>query len=253
MMTAKRSSEGRGPGQTKRIISRAVFFSAAVLAFMGLAAIPTRAQRMTPEDDRQKARFEAVSRAVEKRGYAGAIVVGSSGGTTPDLFALLATRNGKGVLIAAVEPAGTEPVLPAELESDQTPVDLGIAGVRFGPFLGTDDLIEAVVSHHPFRLETTMMFDRHFVLRRSGNSLTVVGDFEGDSTSTTAKGYRTVAAKRTGSVEKVAGASPLQFDLKTVQITTEQSGQGPAVVLERSENVKRYVLSASGRFTPLNK
>ena len=218
-----------------------------VLGIAGFAA----AQTITPDDAKDQARFEAVSRAVARSGYGTPAVVGLSRGAETGLFALLTTHAGKGVLIVATEPDAKGLTNLVELETDKVPADIGVAGVRFEPFLGERDLLDVVIGHRPFQLEMSRLFDIHHIMRRAGGRLTVVGEFEGDAKSSAAKGFRSISEERSVAVEKVAGDGPLQFDLKITHVRTEQNGPKEAPSVERKEEVIRYALSASGVFTPV--
>jgi hypothetical protein len=227
-------------------------FCALALLSAGLAA-SARAQMITPDDAQDKARFEAVSKAVDRSGYKTPVVVGSGRDAESRLFALLTTHSGKGVLVAATEPDARGLTVLVELENDKQPADIGVNGIRFEPFLGEKDLVDVIVNHHPFMLEMSHIFDRHHILRRSGGRLAVVGEFDGNSKWDTAKGYRSIIEENIVVIEKAAGTGPLQFDVKIAHVRTEREGPTAAPVTERKENVVRYALSASGLFSPIKK
>jgi hypothetical protein len=211
------------------------------------------AQTITPDDAKDQIRFEAVSKAVARSGYGTPAVVGLSRGAETGLFALLTTHAGKGVLVVATEPDAKGLTLVVELETDKEPADIGVDGIRFEPFLGERDLLDVIVGHRPFQLEMSRLFDRHHILRRAGGRLTVAGEFDGGSKSSAAKGYRSISEENVVAVEKVAGAGPLQFDLKITHVRTEQNGPKEAPTVERKQDIVRYVMSAAGLFTPVKK
>ncbi len=201
---------------------------------------------MSPADELERARFEAIGRAVEKAGFASPVVVGASPASLGPLSALLATHDGKGVLVVASTPHGSESVAPVEVETGSTPAELGVRGVRFERFLDGADLVDVVVEHTPFQLESSHQFDRHHVVRTRGGALTLACDLDDDDTSSYAKGPRSVTSRRTVTVSRVPGAAPLQFDVKTVSATEERTAEAPPVVTDRTESSTRYELPPSG-------
>jgi hypothetical protein len=218
----------------------------AALCGVWLGSAATGAQGISPGDDHEKARFEAVQRAVAKAGYTAPVVVVFGPGKAGALMALLATsRAGQGVLVVTVEPAGNEAVQPLEIESEKTPADLGVRGIRFETFLGSESLVDVVVGHHPFRLEVTYENERHHVLRRYGARLSLACEFDGSMSSSFAKGMRSVSETRTVSVEKGAGTGVLTFDVKGATDLVE-TGPGAAPGHVRSETSTRYQLPDTG-------
>ena len=211
-----------------------------------IVAAPAAGQGISGSDPGETARFDAVVRAASRAGYAQPIVVGHGDSATGALFALLATRNGSGVLIALSEPAGTAPAQAAELERDRTPAQLGVRGIQFTVFLGDSDLYDVVVSHEPFMLETSRRFETHHVLRRRGARLESVCEFPGSAGSSSSKGMGSVTSSRRVSVERVAGGATLRFRVKTIDETTERSRQDPPVTTAHSESSKQYELTATG-------
>jgi hypothetical protein len=208
-----------------------------------------RAQAVTPIDDSEKTRFDAVARALETGGYTAVVPVGHGEGATDRLFAFTAVRGGKGALLVALEPSGSTPLSVVEVESDATPADLGVRGIRFGLFLGEPSLYDVVVAHMPFRLEVTYTFERHHVLRQRGTTLAPACDYGGDTMSSYSKGIRSVVSRRTVTVEREAGGGRLRFDVKAVDETSESQNAGtpgPASTTERAASATRYELSDSG-------
>lgn len=220
---------------------------ACTLASGMIVAAPARGQGISGSDPRETARFDAMVRAAARAGYAQPIVVGHGDSATDALFALLATRNGNGVLIALTEPTGSTPAQPAELERDRTPAQLGIRGIQFTVFLGDSDLYDLVVSHEPFMLETSRRFETHHVLRRRGTRLESVCEFPGNDGSSSSKGMGSVTSARRVSVERVSGGVTLRFLVRTIDETTEQSSnQAARVTTSHSESSKQYDLPATG-------
>ncbi len=203
------------------------------------------AQGISPDGAREKARFDAVTQAVENAGYTYPNVVAVSPGAD-GLFVLLATRQEAGVLIVATEPNRATGA-PLEIERDKTPADIGVRGIQFELFAGMPGLIDVVVRHEPFRLEQSYTFDLHHVLRvpeRTGAVLTSACDFNGSSKSSVAKGPRSVTSSRIVTVETAPGAT-LLFDVKTVEETNELAATDPATRI-RSQQTTRYELPSSG-------
>ena len=234
------------PLRPARVLRRA---GAAAFVLAALAsARPLGGQTISPDDDRDKARLEALARATEQAGFAAPAVVGRGRGPQEGLFCLLATQSGRGVLVVALEARPEAPIAPLVLETGRDPADLGIGGVRFDAFLGEPDLLEVTVNHRPFQLEVSRAFERRHILRRIGNRLLYAGEFDGDESSSYAKGFRSVTQAVTVSVAKVPGEGRLAFDVRRVRTRTERGGQGAAPVVERQEEVVRYRLDASGRF-----
>ena len=220
-----------------------------VLASLAVAgAVAARGQGLTPTDAKEASRFQAVVRASAQAGYLQPLVVAHGEGATDSLFVLLATREGKGVLIALLEPAGSASVRPAELERDQTPAQLGIRGITFTRFLSASDVYDLVVGHDPFMLEMSRHFETHHVLRRQGTNLDLACEFPGSSTSSASKGIGSIGQTNRVTVERVPGGTPFRFFVKTVEERTEQSGN-QAATSSRSETTKEYELPSSGACT----
>jgi hypothetical protein len=218
-----------------------------VLASGMIVAAPARGQGISAGDQREAARFDVIVRAATQAGYAQPIVVGHGDSTTDALFALLATRNGSGVLIAVSEPTGSAPAQPIELERDRTPAQLGIRGIQFTVFLGDSDLYDLVVNHEPFMLETSRRFETHHVLRRRGTRLESACEFPGSDASSSSKGMGSVSGSRRVTVERVSGGVTLRFLVRTVDETTERSSrQAAPVSTSHSESTKEYELPATG-------
>ena len=212
-----------------------------------IVATPARGQGISASDQREAARFDAVVRAATKAGYAHPIVVGHGDSATDALFALLATRNGSGVLIALLEPTGATPAQPIELEHDQTPAQLGIRGIQFTVFLGDSGLYDLVVNREPFMLETSRRFETHHVLRRRGTRLESACEFPGNDGSSSSKGMGSLTSARRVSVERVSGGETFRFVVKTIDETTERSSQQTAPVsTSHQESSKQYDLPATG-------
>jgi hypothetical protein len=224
--------------------------AAILLLAAALGMSPLGAQMITPDDDRDKARFQAVVLAAGRAGFGSPVVVGQGRDAQAGFFCLLATQGGKGVLLAVLEPKPGAPASPLVLESGANPADLGIGAISFDAFLGESDLTDVTVGHRPFQLEISRTYDRHYILRRTGDRLALTGDFDGSASSSYAKGYRSVTQTVTVTVVKVPGESPLAFDLRSVRVQTERSGTGAAPSVERQEDVVRYRLDAAGRFVP---
>jgi len=212
-----------------------------------IVAAPAHGQGISAGDQREAARFEAIVRAATRAGYAQPIVVGHGDSATDALFALLATRNGSGVLIVLSEPAGSTPAQPVEIEHDQTPAQLGVRGIRFTVFLGDSDLYDVVVNHEPFMLETSHRFETHHVVRRRGTRLESACEFPGDDASSTSKGMGSVSSARRVTVERVSGGVTFAFLVRTTEETTEQSSHqaAPASTTHR-ESSRQYDLPATG-------
>jgi hypothetical protein len=227
-----------------------------VLLFVAAAAAsvaPARAQMLTPDDDRDRTRFQAAVLAAGRAGFGSPVVVGRGRDAQDKFFCLLGTQGGKGVLLTLLEPGPGASATPLVLETGANPPDLGIGDIRFGAFLGEPDLVDVAVGHRPFQLEMSRTYDRHYILRRSGDRLALAGEFDGSASSSYAKGYRSVTQTVTVSTVKVTGESPLAFDLHRVQLQTEKGGSGTSPSVERQEDVVRYRLDASGRFMPEKK
>lgn len=223
-----------------------------VLIVIGMLGVSwTRAAQMqTPADDKEAARMQAVAKAVTAAGYSTAVVVGHGAGVMDPFFALLATHAGKGVLTVVVEP-GRSPSKPIDLETDQTPANLGVRGVEFSRFLDQQDLYDIEVQHHPFMLETSMEFSTHHVVRRVGGVLTLACDFDGGRQSSSSKGIGSMSSKHTVTAEKAPGtaaAGTLLFDLKSVDETRNTQSNDPKAPAEttRNESRKHYELPATG-------
>lgn len=230
----------------RRALCLAVICSAAMAA----AAVVARGQGVSPVDAREQARFEAVQRMVAGKGYAGPVVVGVSPGPTAALFALLATtRMGNGVLVVASEAAGTEAGQVVEVETDKTPADLGVRGIRFERFLGRTDFVDVVVGHRPFRLEVSFEQERHHVLRRRGAAIALACGFDGGMSSSFAKGPRSVVGTRVVTVEEMpaagSAAGTLTFDVVAVDEQVE-SGVSASPEKRRTETRARYQLPLAG-------
>ena len=205
-----------------------------------VAAATACAQIVTPGDPREKARFDAVTRAMEQAGYRAPGVVGYAA----DLFAVLASREGRGVVAIAAE--GTRPAVA--IEEAETPAAIGVRGVRFEPFLDDATLIDIIVDHEPYRLESSHRFERHHILRRTAAGIEPACDFDGASRSGYAKGPRSVATVRTVTVQR-AGAG--RFDVTSAEETSERTGGGAPTVTDRKEVVTRYRLGESGSCTAI--
>jgi hypothetical protein len=214
---------------------------AAALTFLAVSV--AAAQGVSPDGPQQAARFDAVTHTVTKAGYTAPHVIGSTSDTTGAVFIVLAARGGKGSLLAVVEPDGT----PVEIETGENPAAMGVSGVHFEPFLGAVGVMDVVVGHKLHQLETSSTFERHHILRRRGKVLTGACNFDGSSTSSTAKGPRSVTSTRTVSIEKVmTQGGPFLFDVKSVEETSERTDSGPSTSLGRHDSAKRYDLPMSG-------
>jgi hypothetical protein len=221
---------------------------AACVAALGTAfALPARGQGLSPTDEREAARFAAMVRAAEQAGYAQPVVVGHGDGAADALFVLLATREGHGVLIAQSEPAGGGRAQPVELERAPEPADLGVRGLRFAAFLGTPGLVDVVVGHEPFTLESSRRFETHHVLRRRGARLEAACEFPGDATSSASKGIGSITSTRRVTVARIAGGPAPGFRVTTTDETAEQANhQATPVSTARRVSSTSYDLPAAG-------
>jgi hypothetical protein len=218
-----------------------------VLAGGMVAAVPMRGQSISPSDQGEAARFDAIVGAATRAGYTAPTVVGHGTGPTDALFALLATRNDSGVLIALSEPAGSGPAQPAELERDKTPAQLGVRGIQFNGFLGESGVYDVVVDHEPFMLETSRSFETHHVLRRGENGLETACAFPGNDTSSSSKGVGSITGTRRVTVERLSGGATLRFLVRTIDETTEQApNQAAPVTTAHTESTRQYDLPAAG-------
>lgn len=219
------------------------------LACLLCGASAVRGQTLTPSDAAEGARFAAAVRAAVQGGYAHAVVVGHGEGAMDSLFALTAERGGSGVLIVLAE-SGTRRTRAAELERARTPADLGLRGIRLEPFLGSSDLVDVVVRHEPFQLETSRSFTTHHLVRRGAAGLEAACEFAGEASSSSSKGIGSVTSTRSVTVEPAAGGPGRRFAVRIVDETTERSRQAPPVVTAHADSTIRFELPAAGSCRP---
>jgi hypothetical protein len=213
------------------------------IAFLLLAALIANAQGISPDGPQQAARFDTVLRAVARSGYTAPAVVALTPDPSGAVFVILASKGGKGTLLATVEPDGAL----VEIEAGETPAMMGVTGARFEPFLGAVGVIDIVVSHRPPGLVQPHTFERHHVLRRSGKMLAKACDFDGGSTTTVMKGARSLTSTKTVSLEKPPAASgPFTFIVKTTEEMSEHGSPDPPSKTRRQEPEKRYELPMTG-------
>jgi hypothetical protein len=210
------------------------------LLLLPLLALSLAAQAISPVDDAEKARFDAVAAALEKAGYHSPMIAAHDG----IWFAALATHEDKGALAIAIEPTPGAAVMFAVVEFAENPAAVGLRGIRFEPFLGSGDLTDVIVAHHPFQLESSREFDRHYVLRRTSTGLNAACSFNGNVRSGYAKGPRSVSSTHTVTLAKT---SPATFQLTIVDETTERGmDTAQPQVTEHKEATVRYSLAPGG-------
>ena len=211
-----------------------------------LAGTASRAQGISAVDSVEAARFATVLRETARAGYANPVVVARGANELNALFAVLATRAHKGVLLVLLSAGGGAASL-AEVESGNTPADIGVRGVSFSPFLGVPDLLDAIVTHEPFMLESSRRFDTHHLLRCSGKMLTACCEFEGAAHSSSSKGMRSSGSTRSVTFEKLPSEKNLLVRVHTVDEETEQADRSAVPkTVSRNETVKDYEMPASG-------
>jgi hypothetical protein len=145
-----------------------------------------------------------------------------------------------------MEPKADAPVVAVVVETDSTPANIGVHGIRFERFLNDAALVDVVVGHRPFLLESTSEFERHHVLRVKGTTIEAACDFDGNSRSGSAKGARSVYSAGTVTIKMVSGGGTLVFDVKKVEETTERTANGQPTVTGHKETSTRYRLAGAG-------
>ncbi|HEY2805668.1 MAG TPA: hypothetical protein VGI92_07420 [Gemmatimonadales bacterium] len=222
-----------------------------ILTSLGLLAVApaARAQGVSTTDAREATRFAAVVRAASRAGYANAVVVGhGESAATDSIFALTATRADSGVLILVLQQQSAGAAArPAELERASTPADLGLRGITFASFLGANGIVDVVVNHVPFQLESSRSFETHHLVRRAASGLDAACEFPGQSTSSASKGIGSIQGASRVTITRTGQGLPIEFMVRQVDQTTEQSRGAAPVTSVQSDSTRRYQLPSSGK------
>ena len=204
------------------------------------------AQTLTPVDAKEAARFDRVARASAQAGYSAPLVVGHGTGTADALFVVLATRDGKGVLVGVAEAGAAARLRSVELEHGDTAAQLAVRGAHISGFLEASGLYDLVVTHEPFTVEAGTRFDTHYVLRRQNGSLEVACEFPGDASSTSSEGTPLAGRTRHVTIERVPRAATLTFAVHTFEALSSLAPRQPqAAGAPVSETIRRYELPAT--------
>jgi hypothetical protein len=194
---------------------------------VSVATASAAAQRLTPVDAGEAARFDRVTQAAGRAGFANAMVVAHGDSTWDGWFLWHAVRGDTGILAAIFEPA----MATVALERVPGTGGIGFRGVQFSPFLDYPGLIDVDVLHHPFVLETDMEFHTHHILRKVGNRVEQVCQFDGDSRSSTSKGMGTTTNVRRVEVIELLGPTPrFRVSASTSQSTDLAAPPGGATI-----------------------
>lgn len=213
----------------------------AFLVATGVPVTGLHGQRGTPDS----ARSSRAIAGIRGSGFSRAVVIGHGAGPLDALFALSAVaRDESGVLLVVLEPGGPA-AHPVVVERAHTPADLGVHGVRFLPFLGTRDLVDVEVTHQPFMLETSRTFSTHHLLRRQGETLSLVCDLEGGSFSSFSKGIGSNTTTREVTITRVPGTAMI-FTVRVVAKIVQQRDRASAPVVDSTISVKWYELPVVG-------
>lgn len=190
------------------------------------------------------ARSSRVVAGIRNSGYTRGVVISHGAGAADALFALSAVaRDESGVLLVTLEPVPASH--PVVVERARTPADLGVRGVRFAPFLGTRDLIDVEVTHQPFLLETSRTYTMHHLIRRQGDTVSLVCDLEGGSVSSFSKGIGSNATTREVTITRVPG-SVLIFSVRVVAKIVQQRNRATAPTVDSTTSVQWYELPIVG-------
>jgi len=224
----------------RRTAAMAALLVGAIPVAQGLAA-----QTLAPVDAREAARFDNVARASAQAGYSGPLVVGHGSGAADPLFVLLATRDGRGVLVGVAEPGASSGLRSVELEHGDTPAQIAVHGVHVSGFLNLASLYDLVVTHEPFAVEASTRFDTHYVLRRQNGTLEVACEFPGDASSGQSNQAGPMTTTRHVTVERVPRATTLTFAVHTIEALMNRgapplAGRAPPT----SETIRQYELPA---------